>query len=272
MDTARPAVTPKRTAAGRVLALLDAFVEGGSPLTLSEISRQANLPLSTTHRLVKEVLQWGGVDLDESGRYRLSSKILGLASTSQAMSLRERALPHLMELHARTGMSTHLAVREGHEVLYIEALRAHPNYTGHSRIGGHLGLHVTASGLVLLAHESQDFLDNYLDQPLKRYTEHTVTEPQQLRTFLAQVRRQGYAVAHQFVAPTAGAIGAPIVGADGRTVSAVGLAYHADRTNPATVVDLVRVTATRISKALQEKQPVDPRTIDFNRRHAGMAG
>lgn len=271
MDAAAETTTPKRTAAGRVLALLDAFVDGGRALTLSEISRQADLPLSTTHRLVKEVMQWGGVDIDDSGRYRLSSKILGLASTSEAMSLRERALPHLMELHARTAMSTHLAVREGSDVMYIEALRAHPNYTGRSRIGGHLGLHVTASGLVLLAHESQDFVDEYLSRPLKRYTERTVTDPQKLRSLLAEVRAQGYAVAHQFVAPGAGAVGAPIISPDGQVTAAVGLAYHADRTTPNAVTDLVHVAATRISKALNEKQQVDPRTVDFNRRHAGVA-
>ncbi|GAA1804779.1 IclR family transcriptional regulator [Nesterenkonia flava] len=270
MESTHELTAPKRTAAGRVLALLDAFTQGGSPLTLSEISRQAGLSLTTTHRLVKEVLQWGGLELDESGRYRLSCKILGLASTSRAMVLRERALPHLMELHSRTGMSVHLAVRDRDEVMYIEALRAHPNYTGRSRIGGHFRLHVTATGLVLLAHEREEFIEEYLNQPLKRYTEHTIADADELRTTLHDVRQQGYAVAHQFVSPTAGAVGAPIVGLDGEVTSSLGLTYHVNQVNPSALVDLVRVTATRISRALREKQQLDPRTVDFNRRHAGM--
>lgn len=270
METPQELAEPRRTAAGRVLALLDAFTHNGKPLTLSEISRQAGLSLTTTHRLVKEVLQWGGLELDESGRYRLSSKILGLASTSRAMLLRERALPHLMELHNRTQMSVHLAVREGYDVMFIEALRAHPNYTGRSRIGGHFRLHITANGLVLLAHESQEFLDEYLSQPLKRYTEHTITEPDELIRELDQIRKQGFSVAHQFVTPTAGAVAAPIVDLDGEITSSLGVTYNAEQVTPSSLVDLVRGTANRISRALREKQKLDPRTVDFNRRHAGL--
>lgn len=262
---------PKRTAAGRVLALLDAFTKAGSPLTLSEISRQADLTLTTTHRLVKEILQWGGLELDESGRYHLSTKILGLASTSQAMVLRERALPHLMELHYRTGMSVHLAVRDKHDVMYIEALRAHPNYTGRNRMGGHLRLHVTATGLILLAHEDEEFLEEYLSEPLKRYTQHTIVEPEQLRATFDDIRQQGYFVAHQFLSPTAGGVAAPIIDLDGEVRASVGLTYEVNQVNPTTLVDLVRVSATRISRALREKPQLDPRTVDFNRRHAGMS-
>ncbi|NDK30231.1 IclR family transcriptional regulator [Nesterenkonia haasae] len=262
---------PKLTAAGRVLALLDAFTKAGSPLSLSEISRQADLTLTTTHRLVKEVVQWGGLELDESGRYRLSSKILGLASTSQAMGLRERALPHLMELHYRTGMSVHLTVRDKYEVMYVEALRAHPNYTGRNKIGGHFQLHVAASGLVLLAHESEDFLEEYLQRPLKRYTEHTIADPGHLRSTLEKIQQQGYFVAHQCVSPSAGGVAAPIVGLDGEVRAAVGLTYEVNQVTPTSLVDFVRVCATRISRALKEKPQLDPRTVDFNRRHAGMS-
>src|SRR5690554_3553235 len=103
----------KRTAAARVLALLEAFSRGGGSLTLSEISRYANLSMTTTHRLTNEVLAWGGIELDDNGRYRLSRKILDLASSStQTLKLRERALPHLSKLHRLTGLTVHMAVRD----------------------------------------------------------------------------------------------------------------------------------------------------------------
>ncbi|WP_258933154.1 hypothetical protein [Nesterenkonia pannonica] len=220
---------------------------------------------------MKEVVQWGGLELDESGRYYLSGKMLGLASTSQAMCLRERALPHLMELHYQTGMSVQLAVREKHEVMYVEALRAHPNYTGRNKMGGHFQLHVTASGLVLLAHERDEYVEDYLQQPLKRYTEHTIADPGHLRSTLKDIRQQGYFVAHRCVSPSAGGIAAPIVGLDGEVRAAVGLTYEVGKVNPAALVDLVRVNATRITRALREKPQLDPRTVDFNRRQAGIA-
>jgi DNA-binding IclR family transcriptional regulator len=261
----------KRTAAARVLALLGAFGRGGGSLTLSEISRHAELSLSTTHRLIQEVLQWGGLEADGARRYRLSSKILDLASNStQAMRLRDRALPPLVELHGRTGLTVHLGVRDRTSVMYLEALRTHPNYTGENRIGGRLQLHVTATGLVLLAFADEAFREDYLRGPLERYTSETVADPDALRSCLRFVRKNGYAVAHRFVAMGAGSVAAPVMGIDGTVRAAVGVVYPTERCEPDMLTGPVRITAKRISSSLWERSQPDPRTIDFNRRRAGL--
>lgn len=262
----------KRTAAARVLALLGAFSRGGGALTLSEISRHADLSLTTTHRLAKEVLEWGGLELDDQGRYRLSRKILDLASSStQALRLRERALPHLVNLHRLTGLTVHLAVRDGRDVVYLDVLRSHPNLTGESRIGGRLDLHVTATGLVLLAYAGEAFVDEYVQQPLKRLTPQGIGDEAALRSTLAEVRRNRFAIARQFVSMQAGVVAAPIFNEDGRVETALGIVYLTERDDPMKLVDLVRATANRISHAMAEKKPqLDPRTIEFKRRQAGL--
>lgn len=262
----------KRTAAARVLALLGAFSRGGGSLTLSEISRYADLSLTTTHRLAKEVLEWGGLELDEKGRYRLSRKILDLASAStEALRLRETALPHLIDLHHRTGLTVTLSVRDGMEVVYLEALRSHPNYTGANRIGGRLPMHITATGLVLLAYADHSVLEDYLKTPLKPYTPHTVTEPSELVARLRTVRKDGYALAVKSMTMRAGSVAAPVIGADGTAETAVGVIYLVDQHAPGQLIEQVRFTANRISRHLRQKDPApDPRTIDFNRRQAGL--
>lgn len=261
----------KRTAAARVLALLGAFSRGGGALTLSEISRYADLSMPTAHRLAREVLEWGGLELDDRGRYRLSRKILDLASSStQAMRLRERALPHLANLHRLTGLTVHLSVREGLDAVYLDVLRAHPNLTGESRIGGRLPLHVAATGLVLLAHADEACVDDYLQRPLKRYTTDGIGDPATLRTYLTEVRRNRFAIACRFVAMRAGSVAAPIFNPDGSVETALGVVYVTDRDDPMKLVDLVRATANRVSHAISEKAPLDPRTIEFNRRSAGI--
>lgn len=262
----------KRTAAARVLAVLDAFSRGGGALTLTEISRHADLSLTTAHRLVKEVVAWGGLELDDTGHYRLSRKILDLASAStRALRLRETALPHLMDLHRRTGLTVTLSVRDDLDVLYIEALRSHPNYSGQNRIGGRLRMHVTATGLVLLAFSDEAAIRDYLREPLKGYTPHTVTDVPVLLDHLRTVRRNGYAIAARSVALEAGSVAAPVMDADGTVETAVGTVYFVEQHDPRDLVDQVRFTANRISRALRETDTTpDPRTVDFNRRHAGL--
>jgi len=68
------------TVTGRVLAILDALASGGpTGLSLVEISRRAELPLSTTFRLVQELLDGRMVSRDEHRRYRIGPRLRQLA-------------------------------------------------------------------------------------------------------------------------------------------------------------------------------------------------
>src|SRR5918999_1540861 len=75
---------PRRlTAAQRVLSILGVFDIENSALSLSEISRRTGLTLSTTHRLVNELREWGALSRDADGRYSIGLRILELGTTSQ---------------------------------------------------------------------------------------------------------------------------------------------------------------------------------------------
>lgn len=262
----------KRTAAGRLLALLDAFLRGGGALRLTDISRYADLPLPTTHRLVREVMEWGGLECGEDGRYRLSRKFLDLASVStSAFDLREQALPQLIHLQRRTGLAVQLSERDRCDNVYLEALRPHPNWSGRARIGGRLPLHATAAGLLLLAHADPEEISAYLSAPLKRFTEKTVVDPAEVKQILAQARRDQYLVVQNFISMEAGGVAAPVVSDRGEVIAAVGVVFVTERDHPGSLVDLVRLTANRISRdiAIRSGAP-DPRTVDFRRRDAGL--
>lgn len=263
---------PKRTAAGRVLSVLEAFSHGNGSLRLSDISRHADLPLPTAHRLVHELLDWGGLDVDGEGRYRLSRKFLDLASTStNALQTRELAVPHMVDLHRRSGLTVLLGVKDDREVVYLDALRAHPNWSGENRIGGRLPLHVTATGLAILAHADQAEIDRYASRPLQRYTPYTPGTERELRELLDRSRRDRCCVAPKFMSLNAGSVAAPILDACGEAVAALGVVYVVERDNPVAIADLVRLFAARISTALSaQPAPPDPRTIDFKRRRAGF--
>lgn len=64
----------------KLLSLLDAYSEGRTSFTLSELSRRAGLPLSTTHRLVGELERWGGLERSADGRYAIGLRLVELAA------------------------------------------------------------------------------------------------------------------------------------------------------------------------------------------------
>lgn len=263
----------RRTAAARVLALLEAFSRGRGALTLTEIGRDADLPLSTTHRLVHEVMQWGGLEVDDQGRYRLSRKFVDLAAGStNELRLRDAAMPALIDLYRATGLTVHLAARDDDEVVYLEALRSHPNYTGQSRMGGRLALHMTATGIVLLAYAAPEDIEEYLERPLKPFASGTPTSAVRLRALLEDTRRMRCAITERFLAEGAGSVAAPVTDATGRVVAAVGVTFAIGRANPRDLADRIRITARRIADAASRTPSrLDPRTIDYNRRCAGIA-
>src|SRR3954471_18156830 len=183
------------TAAGRVLAVLSAFGPTHPSLTLSEISRRSGLTLTTTHRLVGELRQWGGLERGPDGRYAIGLRLLELGALApHGLQLRELALPYLDDLHQATRANVHLAVRDGADVVYVEALRARGAIRILSRLGGRWPLHATGTGRVLLAFAPPEVQEEVLHRPLHRFTTETVTDPAQLRRILADVRRTGVAV------------------------------------------------------------------------------
>src|SRR5437899_11671143 len=90
---------PGRTVTSKVLSILDAFSDGRTLLSLSQISQRARLPLATSHRLVKELVGWGGLERTVQGSYRVGSRLWEIgALTPQRSGLREIALPFMADL------------------------------------------------------------------------------------------------------------------------------------------------------------------------------
>ena len=200
-----------RTANGKLLAVLDAFGRERPRLTLSEIARAIGAPLSTTHRLVAELTAWGGLERDEDGGYRVGLRIWELGALApRGLGLREAALPFMEDLYEVTHENVQLAVRDGHEVLFVERFAARGAVTVLTQVGGRFALHPTGVGLVLLAHAPGVVQDAVLAGPLERCTQQTVVDPVQLRRVLAEVRRVGHAISDRQVTDDAVSVAAPV--------------------------------------------------------------
>jgi len=246
-----PAPLPPRSLRGRVLDVLGAFQPECPELTLSEISRRSGLPLSTTHRLVRELTAWGGLERGPDGAYHIGLHLWEIAALApRGLGLREIALPYMEDLYEATHENVQLAVRDGLDVVYVERLAGRDAVRVLTRVGGRFALHATGVGLVLLAHAPADVQEQVLTGPLERWTTKTVTDPRELRRVLADVRQRGYAVSDRQVTMDALSVGAAIRAAGDRVVAALSLVVHADGAQPAALAPAVRAAARGISRAL----------------------
>lgn len=239
------------TAAQRVLAVLEVFDHEHLLLTLSEISRRAGLSLSTTHRLVGELRDWGALERSDDGRYAIGMRVLELGALEpQGLRLRNVALPFLGDLHAAVSADVNLSVRDGADVVYVESLRSRHGAPVLTRLGGRWPLHATATGQVLLAHAQPELQERVLSGPLKRFTPKTVVDAGELRRTIAEVRRVGYAVVDESITAGAVAVAVPVRGPADRIVAAVGVTIRRGSCAPESALPALSMTARAISRGL----------------------
>jgi DNA-binding IclR family transcriptional regulator len=248
------AASQRRTAAGRMLAILDAFGPTHRTLSLSEISRRADLTLPTAHRLVGELVSWGALERDATGRYLIGLRLLELSALApRGLELREAAFPYLDDLHRVTRGNVHLGVRDGHEVVYVETLRSRATAPVSSRVGDRWPLHATGTGLVLLAYADHDVQESVLRGPLIRYTDRTIVDPRELRSTLATVRHTGMAVAHDQITMDAVAVAVPVCRPLGNVVAAISVVVSTEQAEPRELTSVLTCAAHAISRALDPR-------------------
>lgn len=241
-----------RTVTSRALAVLAAFDERHTRLSLSDISRRSGLALTTAHRLVAELTEWQALERRDDGCYVIGRRLwhLGLLAPVQG-ELRQVALPFLQDLYDATKENVQLAVREGSHALYVERLSGRASVPIVSRTGVQLPLHATGVGKVLLAHAPEDLLEQVLAD-LAPVTAHTVTDPARLRRELAEVRRRGYATTAQEMTLGTCSVAAPVTSSDGEVVAAVGLVTTTVRRDLPRLAPAVLVTAAGVTRRLAQ--------------------
>lgn len=245
------ALLAPRSAADRLLSVIGAFDLEHPALTLTEISRRADLALPTAYRVVAALTAWGALERDEVGTYHIGLRLWEVATLApRGLGLRHAALPFLEDLYETTHENVQLAVRDGCDVLYIERIFGRSAVGVRTRVGARWPLHATGVGLVLLAHADTAVIDRVCDGPLTAFTPHTITDPTLLRRVLADVRATGCAVSDRQITDDAVSVAAPVYGPHGDVLAAVSVVVPAETTPAHTLVPVVRLAARGISRAL----------------------
>ncbi|MEV0971161.1 IclR family transcriptional regulator [Microtetraspora glauca] len=245
------ATVQQRSVLDRALRILEAFQHGPDRMTLSEISRQTDIPLTTTHRIVGELTEWGALERESSGKYRVGLRLWEVAAHApRSVGLQRIAMPFMQDLYESTRRSVHLAVREKDEVVFVERLTSPDRKHDRPRVGGRYAMHATAVGLVLLAYAPDDLQEEVISGPLRAFTARTYSNERELRQVLADIRRTGYAVSDRQIDPEYMSVAAPIHGADNTVIAALSLIVPPTGSHGVRLAHLVRTTARGISHAL----------------------
>ncbi|AZS75769.1 IclR family transcriptional regulator [Streptomyces lydicus] len=245
-----PSVTPV-SVISKLVAILEAFDDSAPCMTLSDLSRRTGIPVSTVHRLVRELVAWGGLERDDKGRYAIGLRLWEIGSLcTRGPGLREAAMPFIEDLYEATHENVQLAVLEGDQALYVERISGRHAVPVISRSGGRLPAYAAGVGIALLAHAPAEVQERILASPLRRLTPKTLTEPQQLRRAFAEVRRTGVAICNGYIDLESLSVAAPVFGPGRQVVAALSIVVPSEGTNPQIYVPAVLAAAHGISRVL----------------------
>lgn len=246
--------TQPQSSVAKAGLLLEAFRGPERVLGVSELARRSGLWKSTAHRLLAELEAIGFVEREGTG-YRLGLQLFELGVRVGAYrpgGLRDLAIGELSQLHVATGLTAHLAVLEGSDIVYLEkvhhrrARRLPPLVTSP---GVRHPATCSALGKALLAHAAAEAVGEQFRSGLPRRTPYSITEPGRLLRELATVRETGIAREHEEMAIGAVAVAAPVF-AHGASVAAISLAGRALGVNWDRAGELVLAASRRISERL----------------------
>ena len=180
----------------RIFQLIEHLAAHPTGVSLQRLAEETGLAKSTVHRLLASLVGLGYVVQDEeNGHYRLTLKMFELSSgIVDSMDIMGVAKAHLERLSQRTGEAVHLVIRDGRDIVYIYKTESGPMRMS-SRVGLRSPLYCTGVGKAILATLPGDELEDiWTHSNVQKLTDKTITDLEELRSQLVEVRANGYAI------------------------------------------------------------------------------
>jgi len=234
-----------------VLDILLLFQDGKERKSIDEISQALDLPKSTAYRLVRILQESGLLEKAGSAHYQLGVTFLKLSrvALNSNRDIRLMALPGMKRVAEAVAESVSLMRLMNRQVVCIESIEGQHALRVSIEQGRTQLLHAGASSRVLLAHLPESEWPDYLEFPLRRFTETTITDFDALRANLRQVRRDGYTVSNGEIDIGARAVAVPLFNSRDEVVAALSIEAPAMRMPDETArryIELLQQEAARI--------------------------
>lgn len=237
----------------RAMDILDILSLEPEGLGVTQIAERAALHKSTAHRIVMALSERGYLEKSQKGsQYKIGLKMVDICSVYlNSVELKTEARPMLRDITQRTGLTSHLAILDGNQAVYIDKVEMEQYLRLYSQIGRRIPTHCSALGKCLLSGIPNNELDVLLrNYPYTIFTEHTISNEKELRKQLEDVRRNRYAVDDQEHDIGIRCVAAPIFDYRGKVIAAISVAGPEQiftEEKQKDFIDQIRTTAKEIS-------------------------
>jgi len=189
---------------------------------LTEVADRLDLPNSTVHNHLSTLMERDYVHKD-GNVYRVSLRFLELGEYARdRRKIYQLAKPEIEELAADTGEVANLLVEENGLGVYLWTSEGENAVPLDIHPGKHVHLHATALGKCILAHLSDNRVEEIAEQRgLPARTDSTISDTETLFDEIETVREQGYAVDDEERVSGMRCIGTAVKSESGNVIGAI---------------------------------------------------
>lgn len=241
----------------RGLKILCEFSDKTPEMGVAEISRRIGVGRSTAWRLVYTLAHTGFLQkVPGTKKYQLGMKVLDLGFRFLSeLDIIEIAKPHLQMLRDQTEASSHLAILDGRDIVYVARHNAKARVTSNVGVGTRFPAHATSSGRLLLSSlQTTEIVSLYEGIELDRFTDTTPTTLGDLINLLDQHRKEGYVLSWGAFERNLASIAAPVHDSTGAMVASINISCpittHSRKHFETTILEQVLACGETISRSL----------------------
>lgn len=186
--------------ADRTLQILELVARKKGGFRHTEIAHALKIPTSSLSGLLSTIHAKDYLAFDEEKkRYKLGPQVLLLATRYLAeLDIVKFAQPIIEEIAHKSGEAVSLAVRYGHEAMFICKQESYHALVPRLGLGERIPLYATAVGKILLAYLSKEELNQYLSSAkITPLTKSTITIPRKLIKELESISKKGIAYSRE---------------------------------------------------------------------------
>ena len=244
------------TSLARGLTVIQAFDKDHSKLTLTDVAKRTELNRATARRFLFTLNALGYVESDGK-LFWLSPKILELGYAYLASQpIVDTVQPFIERVSNETGESCSVSVIDGNDVVYIARYFTHHIMSVTLNVGTRLPAFVTSMGRMLLAYKTDEEASEILSNTqLKKFTEHTLVDRDQIKEQLKIVRSQGYSIVNQELEFGLRSIAVPIFNQRGTCVAAINVGTQAGRIGEDELIERILPSLQRAANDIREILP-----------------
>ena len=239
-------------AVDRAMTILLTLAQHPEGIGLAELSRETSITMTTAHRLLATLRKRNLVRETTDGLQALGASTLVLSGAFlDGLDVRSEARPFLAQLGHETTETCHLGVLASSQIVYIDKIDSTQRVRMVSRIGATSPAFSTAIGKSILAHSSEETLNDVLRETNLHRTE--PVDAAELRATLRQDRARGFSTDLEENERGICCVGAAILDHTGRVVAGLSVSTPRERFDAAQLDEFgarVRAAADDASRAL----------------------